>query len=537
MQPFFEVRLSRSENERPYDHWKDTSTADYHRCESLFGTVQLKRRQSYPKTFMLIKGQILYCGYGDIVLARQILEQPLQNVDERLFYSQELLLVAIDCRAQTVALQRDAFSTIPLFAGQVRDHLVIASSYEYVCGNVPPGSLHVDPLSLIEYLQLLGQRSNTLFKEVKALYDRSRLQWGKTYEITEAPDAQAIVYAQEHRTADAKLFVTFLEEALDAYWDKYVSTNPAACDLSGGFDSSLVAGYYADRQRPIVTGTIVYPGAFGASVEDKLAQFLQRFPVANSAFHMDPQHEYPLAGMALLNRWRPFFPRATLYSATIDKVAQAYQRQGASVVFTGIGGDELCQNIHPGAALEQGEAEYERRAKLDPPLYASPGYRRYMLDALDGLSSQHKSIPLLPYSVAQQNISGYDTFLQHDLWPVAPLADPRVFVYCQSLPIRYRTQKNILRTYLYARKYPEVIYDGNRKEHFGTFFDIAVAQGLAGAMHRFFASSVLVRDGIIDAVALKRLLASPPGDSVWLSLYALLTVEINLQTLGITSIF
>lgn len=538
MQPFTVVSVSKSDHARPYDHWTDVSTADYFIWESLFGTVTLRKRAFYPHTFAYVQNNTLYCGYGDAALARRILEHPLAKVSEQLFYDDEFLLMALDCRDQTVHIQRDAFGSLPLFAGHSRNQLVMSDSFGKVCTLLPQSSLHVDRLTLVESIQGFGQRSNTLFKEIKTLYDRMRLSWDKRYVITQPPDAQAIVVAQHNRTADPKLFVSFLEETLDKYWQRYAGggRGPLACDMSGGYDSSLIAGYYADKQRAIVTGTLIYPGEFGQSVQQKLQALLLRFPVPNVAVAMDPATEYPLVGMASSDAWAPLYPRATLYDASIGKVADGYAQHGARTVFTGIGGDELCQNIHPAAALDQGPEAYHERQQAALPPFVTSKYQAYAREALLDMSAQNKAIPLLAYSVAQQNIGAYGVYINRGLWPVAPLADPRLFIYCQSLPIRYRTQKNILKTYLHARKFPPLLYDGVAQENFSTFFNMAVSKGLRGPMQTFFASSVLARSGLIDKNVIARMLQAPANDSAWIELYSLFTIEVNLQTLGIENI-
>jgi asparagine synthase (glutamine-hydrolysing) len=512
------------------------SSDQYFVWESMFGRVAIQKRQDYPQTFAFVQQGILYCGYGNLAQARAIFERPLHEVPERMFYDDEFLVVIVNCKTQTIGVQRDAFGTLPLFAGHTRNRLVIASSFEKVCTSLPQRSLHVNKLSLMEHLLMLGSRANTLFEEITVLYDRVRLVWDERYHIVEAPDARAVMRAQEERDAAAPLFVRFLEETLDEYWSRYTAGRVAGCDLSGGYDSSLIAGYLSDKQRPIITGTLVYPGEFGVSVGRKITAFLKRFPVPNSAVHMNPSTEYPLVDMAAAGTWRPFFPSQTLYGASIGKIADAYVASGATTIFTGIGGDELCQNISPVTALGRGSQALDERLRTPMPTYATATFRDMFMATVGASHQHHKSVPLLAYSVVQQNIAAYDAYISRGLWPVAPLADPRLFIYCQSLPIRYRTQKNLLKMYLQARAFPKELYAEGAKEHFSNFFDMAVAGHLREPMRAFFASSVLANEGLVSKRALLRALDAPAGDAIWIQLYVLLGVEVNLQTLGITTV-
>ncbi len=95
-----------------------------------FGMLRLRERNSYTHTFAEMRSSQLYVGYGKPEGGFSIIKQPLKDVPEQTFYAKEFLYIIADCRTQEVTIQRDALSTLPLFAGVQDGHLVFSNHFE-----------------------------------------------------------------------------------------------------------------------------------------------------------------------------------------------------------------------------------------------------------------------------------------------------------------------------------------------------------------------------------------------------------------------
>jgi asparagine synthase (glutamine-hydrolysing) len=249
---------------------------------------------------------------------------------------------------------------------------------------------------------------------------------------------------------------------------------------------------------------------------------------------MDIQHDYPLASMARANKWRPSYQGETLYRESFEKLATYLQERGVGVIFQGHGGDELFDNI---PQYEQGDIEtpvYHKDFVM--PSYATPAFHTFATKAI--ASTPPATVSLLSHTAAVGGVGANNAYIDHDIWPVKPLADPRLYLYCQSLPIQYRMDRNIMRAYLHARGFPEIIYQPG-EESFDSFFAEATIFGQTDTFTELMQHSVLAKKGYIDpALALdtwRAICANPAkaeaADELF-GLYCLLLAEINLRAIS-----
>jgi len=64
------------------------------------------------------------------------------------------------------------------------------------------------------------------------------------------------------------------------------------------------------------------------------------------------------------------------------------------------------------------------------------------------------------------SVSKSHHLLQHGMWPVNPLSDPNLMVFCYQLPPKWRLGRNAMRKYLLATLGEEVFPHDYTKETF-----------------------------------------------------------------------
>jgi hypothetical protein len=251
---------------------------------------------------------------------------------------------------------------------------------------------------------------------------------------------------------------------------------------------------------------------------------------------------YPLSAYAATDTWRPFYHHRENYAEGGMALARYLSECGVTTVFQGNGGDELVENrpeLYDGTFGNTGTELLQRLSTAQPWLTSS--FHEYVRNAVRGDASRQTT--LLPGPICTIASQGNNAYLDYNIWPVNPLASAPLYYYCQTLPIRYRYKKNMLRMYMKARGYPESIYSYATNEHFSHFFFDAVRQNLRAPFVKFLQSSVLANSQFIDADDALRTWDeardyeknAQSGNPLFI-LYRLLILESNLQTIGISKL-
>lgn len=527
-------RISNAEALR--DAWTDASTEDYYVFESAFATVRLRKRQDYPATYVNVEGSKLCCGYGRRDVGEAVANAALKDIPEAIFYDEEFLFVAADCHTQSVALQRDAFSTVPLYAGRYKNVCAVSNDFAFIV-QANPAASKLDEVALAEVL--LGRETyhRTLSEDISLLYDRQRLTWshGK-YHHEMPPNAQRAMATKE---SDPKQFGRLLEATVMKYWQRYGATDNAALTLSYGLDSSLVAAILADNHKKPLCVTALYPDMYGESVLAKAHDFAARFGVESYLYPMQVDTDFPLSEM-INDEWVPQYHGSGMYDAVFKKLAHYAAAAGKTCIFLGEGGDELCENIPDIETMRQEGAiitadNARKRTWLTEKFYAAAA------ETFEKLKSQPQPVPILSVSTASSATALSNSMLEYNLWPVSPLCDPVLHDYCQRLPHHYRYKKAILQAYGKARRLPDRILDVDANEDFAPFFDYAVARNLGRALTHCLQTSVLEKLGYINAPevletfrkGLEKLeiKGSEPQDHMLYEGYTVLKIEMALRSM------
>jgi hypothetical protein len=507
--------------------WQDHSTADYFLFQSSFGAVSLRKRTTCPATFATAQGSRLYFGYG--------------SNDEA---GGEFLQVVADSEPHTVSVQRDVLSTLPVFACMQNDRMVLSNRFERVCKLANPHQLTSDKVALAEFLCSLPTFDRTLCQEIKLLYDRAHLEWSPRGSSLSWPQHANRPVWQQQPPTDIRSLRKTVENTIDIYYGRYVAGQPFGCELSGGMDSSLIAGYLRSKGCDPLTITMLVDGEQGAKQARKMHALQQQFTFQNLSLFLDATRHYPLDSVGRLRgAWPVYHYQIMGHYSLHDELLAHLAAQNVTCIFTGHGGDELCDNI-PGYALgthEDLRQLFELHNRAVAPWW-TPVFSAYVrMAAQQTQGGPARSQPLVSGSIAGCMARASSTMFDYNIWPVSPLADPQLYAYCQCLPIRYRHNRNLTRMYLQARGFPEAIYAGPA-DHLRDHYFQATMQNLEQPLHHYLRRSVLAAHGLLDAGTLLAEFAeakkhktdeSLAVEDFAFKIVSILAAEINLQTLGL----
>lgn len=523
--------------------WVDNSSDSHFIFSCQFGAIRLRKRNSYPQTFANITNGILQIGYGPENLGGTVLHSSLHELPEKIFYDNEFLLIKIDPVKQKIKVQRDAYCTVPLFVGTEKNKIVLSNHYDRTFQLLQLDSPSVNLYTVAQFLTNKFTFTNTLASNIRLLIDRNRFTWDKNYGVCEfAPDSSVATISQD-RAGDPRLAGRMLEKTLDDYWMKYGGYSIGA-ELSCGVDTSLITGYYANKSYPLNLCTLIYPGDQGRTLVQKLAVYAQHFGLESHQIPIHPETDFPLSRIYHAKTNQPFHHHDDIYTEIFIKLADYFASQGIDTVFRGYGGDELCENITTYDQFGDNRAAFQEiisSFKHQP--YITPQNTDLMpiLESAEGNKDQ--TIPLTSVPHIRTTISTNNIYLDRGIWPVAPLADPRLYLYFQSLPIRYRYNKNILRAFHRARNFPPTLSDKSTNDDFENFFLLSVSKIMRPLLAEIMPTSVLAANGLLDADSLmdtldyaESHLHSEDGGNALFNLFKIAYLEIILRNMGIDSL-
>jgi asparagine synthase (glutamine-hydrolysing) len=267
-----------------------------------------------------------------------------------------------------------------------------------------------------------------------------------------------------------------------------------AVEVSGGLDSALVAAAATSvSQTPVRSCGIALAGPsrrdererrrivaelFG--LEDREVDILDWLPFAPSSCR--------LGGGAVV-------PWEECYYEAADAMLEAAVGNGATLVLTGLGGDELCGR-RPGerAAPPSGNG-VQTSPWLDVPAFLSPIVREAYEDtrALEGAPQ-----PLAAISVPECIAIGSAMYMRRGTWAVHPLATPELIRFCAQLPREWRRGRVVQRALLERLRCPRQLTHPATTDDFMPALAAAFRHAARPVISRLFGESRLADLGLVE---------------------------------------
>lgn len=293
-----------------------------------------------------------------------------------------------------------------------------------------------------------------------------------------------------------------------------------AVELSGGMDSATVACVLAALHGPVTSQGVLVGG------DSRLPQVERRRHIAARLGLLDETVDIDALPPSLDLRpgGRNEYVNTEYYLEAFEALWGAAHAQGCDLMFTGLGGDELFMGLgDPG----QGDLAD------DPKLTEPQRYARQILTprALSAACSLHAfDAPAGPVPSVMASVSKAHHLMQHGMWPINPLSDPSLMIFCYQLPPEYRRRRETMRRYLRACLGEEVFPHDYAKETFAQVFPALIAKQKT-AIAAQLRECALADLGLIDRSAVLALLeevattqavapASPLVNFLWMERFA-----------------
>lgn len=486
--------------------------------------AKIRKRIDYPSTYCYRANENeIHLGYGA--------KNP--NSDD------EFLKIVLN-PARGLTIDRDLYSTLPIFYGKSGNEFYLSDNYSYVIEHLP--SLTLNRATLINALAPAIDRYSSLWQEVNLLGERHKLVLQKNNLKIYEPRSLEWESSNQFPRSDPKVFNEIFSRHLDNFIKKIYTEN-LAFEISGGIDSATLPLYFAKSlnhkldKGNYLLGALIFYGHFSESQEQKLFSIADFTDFSLVSVPIDPKIDYPLAAIIESDNFKPFFWIKEIYEEPFRRLAKTLSHKGVKTLSTGVGGDEVfSNNFSAEDQLHYGLFSQKNAKKvLGIPFITD----RMRLEYLSSIPEERPyPLPILPVSLLGANVATNGIFIRENIWPVTPFANSELYKFCQGLPAHYRANKNILRAFHSAHGFPKSIYNPVRNEHFGHFFEYSIESGKYDRIMKQLAEeSITCELGLID---IKKLMdfynecksAPQKIQNKWqkfFSIYNWICVEINLQ--------
>jgi asparagine synthase (glutamine-hydrolysing) len=414
------------------------------------------------------------------------------------------LLIERSEGAAEVRLRAGGWGTAPVYllarGGTLRVDWDVARLYPHL------RSSRLEPVFAAQYLLALGHpySRRTVFPGVWMLTERATASWRPPYreiEVTYPPPQRRSRPTRLGR--NPRVEATF-REILAASMRRWLPSpdDVVAVELSGGLDSSIVAATAAR----IASGAVhsygmIMPGSPGGHQRVRRREVVRRFGLRDRARPCTEDPPFSRASRRV--RDLAIVPWGELYEEAVGTMLERAAADGARLIFTGLGGDELC-SYQPGEVEEEDEPDAEPEDGGPEAGHAAypPFVTSIVREAYEGFFALSDEAPqaLVETSALESAAAVATLHLRRGVWPASPLCTPELVEFCRRLPLAWRDQRMVERRVLRSLGCSRTVTHA-RPEHLETFNDVmefALRRASASVITRLFRDSRLAGQGLVD---------------------------------------
>lgn len=424
----------------------------------------------------------------------------------------------------TLEVQRNCEASCPVYALHKRGSLYLhwdpVELYPHL-----DGSRLLDQAQCIALLQCRWSYDcATVFKDIFMLPERARLKLDATGMTVLRPPALAAPTPRPLKAgADAAARLCQLVEQATARWP--VSGQATCAELSSGLDTTLVVHALARTLAPERLKTFGYvPTNANATL---IAARRQETIEQTGAEDYSPALESDLDSIATGSASGRIWPYHPPTLANRNPLASRMKEHGINIVFSGVGGDELCE-------LSESEQAEES---------ASRSFKRNDIDALpftvltpDSLG-EPPDVPSWPAGLVPQSAHEManwlsSVYLRNGIWYAHPLALSEIQAFAHFLPAEWRRNRRLSREALRHLGMSEFFIRQEPKESSGQ----SIGTSLTGPkiMDVVFKDSLLASEGLLDMDKFRQAqahLSRNPTHDVWgLPVMVAISLELALKS-------
>lgn len=301
-----------------------------------------------------------------------------------------------------------------------------------------------------------------------------------------------------------------------------------AAQLSGGLDSALVAIHAQDLVPGLATYGGIIPGARGDLQGARRAAVAAAFGLRDHTVRCEDYPLFSTRGRRL--RDGCMVPWEESYFELFDVLLRAAADDGAAVMLTGFGGDELL-------GIYWHEAGEEEAARGDAVTYRTD----FLTRRCRTLAGDPEAVPqpapaarvLRSARHAQANAAAQA--MRHGLWLVHPLCAPELAEFCRTLPLEWRKDRRLSRAWLAARGCGPAVTHPADSETFEDLLTLSYRGEAGEHLRAVLEDSVLADMGLIEPRRLladfEEWLAGRRAEDDIIPMHAALTLELTARAL------
>lgn len=334
----------------------------------------------------------------------------------------------------------------------------------------------------------------TMFTGMQVMTHRSRARWdGRAVAIDypQAVDAPAPMRLKP----DADVVTTF-RKIVRSSMARWLPSGfrGASAELSGGLDSAIVSATASELlDTPLLTQGIILLGEMGEAQRERRQELVARFGFSDDT--VDISDFIPLhAGSVRLNGM-PAVPWEDCYYEALDAMLRRAVTRKAEIVFTGIGGDELCG---PGLYNDvDHEMTGEARQQDEPiPAFLTKQANEIVRSTETTLDRAPLALVCSSSLCASQRSSALAMRL--GLWTINPLCTPELVAFCDRLPAEWRRNRAIERRTLESLGCSRNVFQPPAPDDFSSACVRGMRNAGRGTIEALFRESRLAELGLVD---------------------------------------
>jgi hypothetical protein len=164
------------------DEWFIKESKKFLYLKNKKSLIRLKKRNTYPQTFIIKKNNYFLFGYAEPKLLKNFFQEKFLNKilsslqNNKLYLDKEFLIGVIDIKQKTLRLFRDSLCTLPIFYTHQNNFFAFSNSFEALVPFIfNDNKAKINFRALAEYLLCLESDDQTIFDDIKILTERVEL--------------------------------------------------------------------------------------------------------------------------------------------------------------------------------------------------------------------------------------------------------------------------------------------------------------------------------------------------------------------------
>jgi asparagine synthase (glutamine-hydrolysing) len=362
---------------------------------------------------------------------------------------------------------------------------------------------HLDEIRLAHFLAAFETpySARTIFSEMYMLTERATAKWeskNKYSTLIRIDYPKGLQSPTKQTLKPGADVLTMFEKIMSQSIDRWLTPEAhVVCELSSGLDSGVVAAICSTiSNKTVHTCGILVPGEEGLRQQHRRNEMIDRFGYVD--YSVAAENYPPLTIDSFRIKNNLIIPWEECYYEAMDQLLLQYIQPGKTIMFTGVGGDELffphwdeLNQIEKDGILNKINIK-----DLKVPEFINKKIIEKYLISRKFIEKAPRS--LIPTSSKEASAYGGARYLRRGVWPVDPFCTQEVIWFCRSLPKYWRNNRMLERKFLAKKGCSEFVTFPKSTESFTPFMESSLRGKSSIIIRQVMQNSVLAQNGNIN---------------------------------------